>query len=85
MACPGSFASDVRVRFLERLAEVSGMSRFFLCNSGTEAVEAAIKLACWATGRPKLVAAMREYTAASTACKTSALRKTLVRPKATAF
>jgi len=37
------------------LAHVPGQERVFFCNSGTEAVEAAIKLARAATRRPKLV------------------------------
>ncbi|MDI3298691.1 MAG: acetylornithine transaminase [Bacillota bacterium] len=32
-------------RVAERLAELTGLDRFFFCNSGTEATEAAIKLA----------------------------------------
>ena len=43
----------------ERLAEVAPMSgavRSFLTNSGTEAVEAGIKLARWATGRQYVIA-----------------------------
>lgn len=39
-------------RVAERLAEVTGLDRFFFCNSGTEATEAAIKLARrWGHGR----------------------------------
>ncbi len=37
------------------LSRIPGQERVFFCNSGTEAVEAAIKLARSATGRPKLV------------------------------
>lgn len=59
--CPGAFASDVRVRFLERLAELTGMPRCFLANSGAEAVEGAVKLACHATGRTGLVATLRGF------------------------
>jgi 4-aminobutyrate aminotransferase len=40
---------------LERLAPMSGPTRVFLGNSGTEVVEAAIKLARYATGRPYIV------------------------------
>ena len=43
----------------ERLAEIAPMSgavRSFLTNSGTEAVEAGIKLARWATGRQYVIA-----------------------------
>ncbi len=37
------------------LARLPGMERMFFCNSGTEAVEAAIKFARMATGRPKIL------------------------------
>jgi ornithine--oxo-acid transaminase len=37
------------------LSHLPGQERVFFCNSGTEAVEAAIKLARAATGRPKLL------------------------------
>jgi acetylornithine/LysW-gamma-L-lysine aminotransferase len=38
-----------------------GLDRVFFCNSGTEAVEAAIKFARLATGRPGTIAAMRGF------------------------
>ncbi len=37
------------------LAKMPGMERAFFCNSGTEAVEAAIKFARMATGRPRIL------------------------------
>ena len=40
---------------LERIAPIHGPSRVFLGNSGTEVVEAAIKLARYSTGRPYVV------------------------------
>ena len=57
--CPGAFANDQRAQFMEALVKVApaGLSRVFLCNSGTEAVEAAIKFARIATGRNKVVTA----------------------------
>jgi acetylornithine/LysW-gamma-L-lysine aminotransferase len=59
----GSFASPVRGEFLRRLVATlpSGLDRVFLSNSGTESVEAAIKFARSATGRPRIVAAMRGF------------------------
>ena len=41
---------------LDRISPIAVATRAFLCNSGTEAVEAAIKLARHATGRPYLLA-----------------------------
>lgn len=48
------------VRLAEQLGEVTpeGLNQFFFLNSGSEAVEGAIKLARYATGRPALVAFM---------------------------
>ena len=43
-------------RQLDRIAPISGPTRAFLCNSGAEAVEAAMKLARYVTGRQNLVA-----------------------------
>jgi acetylornithine/LysW-gamma-L-lysine aminotransferase len=53
----------VRTQFLERLVRVlpPALNRVFLSNSGTEAVEAALKFARAATGRTKIVAAMRGF------------------------
>ena len=58
-----SFYSDVRAKLLREIAEIApaGLTRYFLSNSGAEAVEAAIKFARVATGRPNLVAAKRGY------------------------
>jgi LysW-gamma-L-lysine/LysW-L-ornithine aminotransferase len=60
---PGSFGSPPRTRFLERLHEAlpPELDRTFLSNSGTEAVEAALKIARAATGRSDLVAAVRGF------------------------
>lgn len=63
LICPEVFHSDVRARLLQRLVEVApeGIERAYLCNSGTEAVEGALKLARLSTGRPGYVAAMRGF------------------------
>ncbi len=63
VTCPGIFYNDVRARLLEKLAAVApeGLSRGFLCNSGTEAVEAAFKFARVETGRTGIVSAMRGF------------------------
>ncbi|MCF7805573.1 MAG: aspartate aminotransferase family protein [Candidatus Marinimicrobia bacterium] len=65
MACSNSFSNDQRARLLERLIhncnhlDDANFSRAFLTNSGTEAVEAALKLARHATGRSEIIATMR--------------------------
>ena len=63
VACPGIFYNDVRARLLEVLASIApgGLNRAFLCNSGTESVEAAIKFARLTTGRKGVVSAMRGF------------------------
>ncbi len=54
--------TEPMVRLAERLASASGMEKAFFCNSGAEAVEAALKLARRARpGRPKLVAFERSF------------------------
>ncbi|HEX9793002.1 MAG TPA: acetylornithine/succinylornithine family transaminase [Planctomycetota bacterium] len=61
--CPESLPNDQRGMLQERLVGVAppGIERVFLCNSGTEANEAAIKFARVATGRTGIVAAMRSF------------------------
>ncbi len=63
MTSPEMFYNDQRAQLLARLAQVTpdGIDRFFLCNSGTEAVEAALKFARLSTGRTQIVAAMRGF------------------------
>ncbi len=53
ITCPEIFYNDRRAELLAALANVApaGLSRAFLCNSGAEAVEAAIKFARLSTGR----------------------------------
>ena len=60
--CPEIFYNEQRARYLERLTGLfPGMTRAFLCNSGTEANEAAIKFARAATHRTGIIAAMRGF------------------------
>ena len=63
ITCPGIFYNDVRARLLEKLVSIAppGVSRAFLCNSGTEANEAAIKFAMHSTGRRGFVCTMRGF------------------------
>jgi predicted acetylornithine/succinylornithine family transaminase/N-acetyl-ornithine/N-acetyl-lysine deacetylase len=63
ITCPEIFYNDVRASLLERLAQVTpeGISHFFLCNSGTEAVEGAFKFARLVTGRTGIIATLRGF------------------------
>jgi acetylornithine/LysW-gamma-L-lysine aminotransferase len=63
LTCQESLYSDQRALLLAELAQrlPDDLTRIFLCNSGTEAVEAALKFARAATGRPGVVAAMRGF------------------------
>ncbi len=45
-----------QIRLAEKLAEITGMDRFFFCNSGTEAIEGALKIARKASGKKKFTA-----------------------------
>jgi LysW-gamma-L-lysine/LysW-L-ornithine aminotransferase len=61
ISCPEMFYNDKRAELEARLCALAGMPRVFLCNSGAEANEAAIKFARLATGRIGLVATMRGF------------------------
>ena len=61
--CTELFYNDRRAELYDRLAAIlpPALDRLFLCNSGTEAVEGALKFAHLATRRPKVVATMRGF------------------------
>ena len=63
ITCAGIFYNDVRARLLEKLVTIApaGLTRAFLCNSGTEGMEAAIKFARHASGKSEFVCAMRGF------------------------
>jgi acetylornithine/LysW-gamma-L-lysine aminotransferase len=63
ITCTGIFQHDVRSRLMEKLVSVAprSLSKVFLCNSGAESVEAAIKFARVSTGRPNLICAVRGF------------------------
>jgi taurine---2-oxoglutarate transaminase len=67
-AAPG-FATEARARLSFALLEVlpTGLSRFFFSTSGTEANEAALKIARVATGRTKVLSRYRSYHGATAA------------------
>jgi acetylornithine/LysW-gamma-L-lysine aminotransferase len=61
--CTELFYNDRRAELYDRLARIlpRSLDRIFLCNSGTEAVEGALKFARLATKRTKVVATMRGF------------------------
>lgn len=63
ITCPEIFHNDRRAALLARLIGLAppGLSRVFLCNSGTEAVEASLKFARLLTGRPGFIAMQRGF------------------------
>ena len=63
LVCSELFYHEERARILENLERLtpSSIQRFFLCNSGSEAIEVALKFARLATGRHEIVAAMRGF------------------------
>jgi acetylornithine/LysW-gamma-L-lysine aminotransferase len=63
LVCSNGYYNDKRADLLSALIRIApkGMERAFLCNSGTEAVEAALKFARITTGRTKVIAAMRSF------------------------
>jgi LysW-gamma-L-lysine/LysW-L-ornithine aminotransferase len=63
MLCPAGWFNDQRAQLHAKLAELAPgtLNRSFLCNSGAEAVEGALKFARLGTGRTKLVATMRGF------------------------
>ncbi len=53
---PGIFYAEARAKFAEKVSKILLNSKIFLGNSGTEAVECAIKLARKATGKTDFIA-----------------------------
>jgi acetylornithine/LysW-gamma-L-lysine aminotransferase len=63
ITCPNIMYNDQRSMLLARLVEIApaSLTRAFLCNSGAESIEAALKFARLHTGRGKFVTAMRGF------------------------
>ncbi len=64
IVCPQNLGNDTRTAFVDRLFRHvrPPLERVFLCNSGSEANEAALKWARAATGRRRFVAAKRGFS-----------------------
>jgi acetylornithine/LysW-gamma-L-lysine aminotransferase len=63
ITCPNTFYNDTKALFLEKLFSIvpKNLTRAFLTNSGTEAIEAAIKFARLNTKKTKFIAAMKGF------------------------
>lgn len=63
ITCPGIFYNDTRALLMEKLVNITPASlhRVFLCNSGTETIEAAIKFARLSSGKKEIICGMRSY------------------------
>jgi acetylornithine/LysW-gamma-L-lysine aminotransferase len=61
--CSEIFYNDKRAEFLDALYTIlpPPMKRIFLCNTGTEAIEATLKFARLSTGRTDVVATVRAF------------------------
>ncbi|MGA9188327.1 MAG: acetylornithine transaminase [Methanosarcina sp.] len=55
------YYTEIQAELAETLVSVTGMERIFFCNSGSEAVEAAMKLARVASGKSAFVAAEHSF------------------------
>ncbi len=76
------YESPVRTEFLRKLLSLlpPSFGSVFLSNSGTEAVEAAIKIARSATRRPKIVAARRGFHGRTLGALSATWRRELREP-----
>jgi len=63
ITCHGSLYNDTRANLLEKIIKISpkGLDGVYLCNTGAEAVECALKLARRYTGKPEVIAMTRSY------------------------
>lgn len=61
--CHQSFYNDVRAAALAAIGQIApdGLTRYFMSNSGAEAIEAGLKFAMMTTGRHNIVALRRAY------------------------
>jgi acetylornithine/LysW-gamma-L-lysine aminotransferase len=82
LVCSNGYYNDKRAELLSTLMRIApaGMERAYLCNSGTEAVEAALKFARAATGRTKVIAAMRAFHGRTMGALSATWRKEYRKP-----
>ncbi len=63
ITCPGSFYNDTRALLMQKLISISpkSLNKVYLCNSGAEANEAAIKFSRYSLKKPNFICAMRGF------------------------
>jgi acetylornithine/LysW-gamma-L-lysine aminotransferase len=63
ITCSNIFHNDQRALFLEKLVKITppNLKKVFLCNSGTESIEGALKFARTVTGKTDFICAMRSF------------------------
>ena len=63
LTCSNIFHNDQRALLLEKLVQLGpeNLHKAFLCNSGTESIEAALKFARAVTGKTDYICAMRSF------------------------
>ncbi len=55
------YYTEPQVELAAKLVTLTGMAKAFFCNSGAESIEAALKLACKATGKSRFIAAQGSF------------------------
>lgn len=63
VTCPGTFYNDTKAKFLEKLISIApkNLTKAYLCNSGAEAMESAIKFARYSTKKTDFIATMKAF------------------------
>ncbi|MBN1349519.1 acetylornithine/succinylornithine family transaminase [candidate division KSB1 bacterium] len=63
ITCSGTFYNDQKALLLEKLIRITpkSLTRAFLCNSGTESIEAAIKFVRFTAKKPNFICAMKSF------------------------
>lgn len=63
VTCPGTFYNDTKAKFLEKLISIApkNFTKAYLCNSGAEAMESAIKFTRYSTKKTDFIATMKGF------------------------
>ena len=80
--CPALFYNESRAKLIKKLVDISpdGLEKVFLCNSGAEAVESAIKFARISTGKKKIIAMMKGFHGRTLGALSATWKKTYREP-----